>query len=1445
MTNDNGSQNFAARINTDDFRNDAQQIRNEFRKIGQSAENEGNVMDKAFRKIGQRIAEVFAVSKAKDFVVQVAKVRGEFQQLEIAFETMLGSASQAEKLMSQLVKTAATTPFGMSDIANSAKQLLAYGVAAEDVNETLIRLGDIAAGLSIPINDLAYLYGTTMTQGRVFTQDLRQFMGRGIPLAEELAKQFGVTKDKVGELVTAGKVGFPEVKKAIWDLTDAGSKFGGLMEAQSKTITGQISNIEDSVEQMFNNLGKQSEGIISGALSVVSDLVENYEQVGRVLAGLIETYGVYKAAVMAATAVQSIATEVAAGYTLAETFQFKALLAAEKAQALLNKTMLANPYVLAATACAALVAVLISQRTEQERVNDAYKDYMSKQDEVIKKEQEHREKIEKLIQIAGDESLSTESRRLALVKLEQKYPSVFEKYDTEAEKLQHILDIKREIAAIDGQNSASNSNNELYNVNKRINELTAKGNAKYQTMTTQYGGTQYYQVGGRTQKEEDELKALQRRREELSTKIRKDKGDAYFANLTGVTNADLEKQIRERQNLLAKMETTGHKKGYVSQGGATGTFTKEELEGQVQLLQSEQNRRAQAIADGNKDFLKEADKAYKEQKERLSKLRSLSDPSKRKNSDMEVGGKLVKDMSETEYFDALKAQEEAVKKAKEKAGAKSGGSGKAIENEKKRLADEAAERKQAIEQYGKDVSEAVRDAELDIRQAQINNLKEGYEKQSQQIQLNYDKLIAENKKREKEMIDALADEKMLEWKNANPKATKAEEIQQKASLNLSASDLSQEQQDILKAYTDEANKYRINANRLALEDMLKDVQTYEQRRAEIEKEFAQKRDALYQKNEDGTFKLDAGGNKQLKEGVTQGNLDELNRQMNEALSAVDEQFAAREDSYQAWCEEIGNLSLKQLEDVLAKAKEELDKLEKTGTADSKKLAEARSKVTKATKALNKEKEKQNLNPQKRTIKEWEDLYKTLNECTKSFEDIGDSIGGAVGEAIKSAGQISTATLSMINGIVTLVNMSATGIVGTAAAGTAAIATMEKASVILAIISAALQIAMAIVNLFNNDGAKQKEIENLQNRIDQLQWELDNADTVRLIEKEGSAVERVRRIYYSMQQQILNEYLTEKQRNNWIIRSFEEMYHEQEIVTRSAQKLADAYANIGYSVDKALGSERYAKTRKDLENISEQQVLIQKQIDAERDKKKTDYDQIDEWEKKIEELGQQAVNIINELMEDILGDSAQDMAQQLGDAFIEAFGAGEDAAEAWGEKVKEIVADVMKRMLVQKFLEEPLGQIFDKYKAKWFPNGIGTNTLDQVIADMGDFANDLNAVGDRFKEMWDALPNSVKNMFTQTAEAEEREASEKGIAQASQETVDELNGRATAIQGHTYSIAENTKILLSVAQQILKSVLNIDENTDGLTGKIDKLNSDVSRLRSSVEDLAVRGVRIKN
>lgn len=269
-------------------------------------ESEGQAMSDVFNKIGKTIGAVFTATMAKELVTNIAKVRGEFQQLEVSFRTMLGSADKANALMAQITQTAAITPFGLQDVANGAKQLLAYGMASEKVNETLIRLGDISAGLSIPLNDLVYLYGTTMTQGRLFTQDFRQFQGRGIPIAEELAKQFGVVKAEVGNLVTAGRVGFPEIEKAIISMTSEGGKFAGLMEAQSKTITGQISNLEDSIDSMFNEIGRANEDAIGGAIEMASTLVENYKEIGEYLMYLVVTYGAYKTATMAVVAVQKI-----------------------------------------------------------------------------------------------------------------------------------------------------------------------------------------------------------------------------------------------------------------------------------------------------------------------------------------------------------------------------------------------------------------------------------------------------------------------------------------------------------------------------------------------------------------------------------------------------------------------------------------------------------------------------------------------------------------------------------------------------------------------------------------------------------------------------------------------------------------------------------------------------------------------------------------------------------------------------------------------------------------------------------------------------------------------------------------------------------------------------------------------------------------------------------
>lgn len=333
-------------------------------------EKNGLGIEDMFNKMTKAAAAFGAGFTAKELIQNIIQVRGEFQQLEVAFTTMLGSSEKANVLMAQLTETAAKTPFDLQGVANGARQLLAYGTSAEDVNETLIRLGNIAAGLSQPLGDLVYLYGTTMTQGRLYTQDLNQFTGRGIPMIKELAKEFGVAESEIKGMVEAGMIGFPEVQKVIQNLTNEGGMFFNLMQEQSKTITGQISNIGDSFSMMLNEIGKANEGIINDALSSVSYLIENYEKVGKILIELVGTYGAYRTALMAITALHNLQATGITALTAKEAIHYSWLVLTQKAQSLLNKTLLANPYVAVAAAVAALglgIYKLVTYQTEAEK----------------------------------------------------------------------------------------------------------------------------------------------------------------------------------------------------------------------------------------------------------------------------------------------------------------------------------------------------------------------------------------------------------------------------------------------------------------------------------------------------------------------------------------------------------------------------------------------------------------------------------------------------------------------------------------------------------------------------------------------------------------------------------------------------------------------------------------------------------------------------------------------------------------------------------------------------------------------------------------------------------------------------------------------------------------------------------------------------------------------
>lgn len=333
-------------------------------------EKNGLGIEDMFNKMTKAAAAFGAGFTAKELIQNIIQVRGEFQQLEVAFTTMLGSSEKANVLMAQLTETAAKTPFDLQGVANGARQLLAYGTSAEDVNETLIRLGNIAAGLSQPLGDLVYLYGTTMTQGRLYTQDLNQFTGRGIPMIKELAKEFGVAESEIRGMVEAGMIGFPEVQKVIQNLTNEGGMLFNLMQEQSKTITGQISNIGDSFSMMLNDIGKANEGIINDALSSVSYLIENYEKVGKILIELVGTYGAYRTALITISAIENLRYQATLAH-MAGLTKMQAIITVLKTKTdALNVAMAKNPYVAVAAAVAALglgIYKLVTYQTEAEK----------------------------------------------------------------------------------------------------------------------------------------------------------------------------------------------------------------------------------------------------------------------------------------------------------------------------------------------------------------------------------------------------------------------------------------------------------------------------------------------------------------------------------------------------------------------------------------------------------------------------------------------------------------------------------------------------------------------------------------------------------------------------------------------------------------------------------------------------------------------------------------------------------------------------------------------------------------------------------------------------------------------------------------------------------------------------------------------------------------------
>lgn len=1382
--NDNGRMNFQARLDNERLRSDAAESQNILHGIGRAAEQEGNNIDAAFRKVGMTIAGVFTAQKALDFGRSILAVRKEIESFEISFRTLLGNKEKADAMFSQIRDFAAKTPLQLKDLSSAAQTMLSFNIDEADIMPMLRSIGDISMGDTQKLQSLTLAFAQMSSTGKLMGQDLLQMINAGFnPLsviAEKTGKSIGTLKDEMSK----GAISADTVKQAFIDATAEGGKFHGMLEQQSQGIEGSISNLQGAIDDMMNDLGTAMQDTLVKGVNFATTIVKHYETIGKCLLGLVVAYGSYKAALLALVAVEKLVA-FAENIRLIMMFR-KELGLLTAAQQAFNITALKNPYIIAGAALVGVITTiyqLTKGTNEWEKANEELNEELERQQKELEELDKERnvtasmheeaakaiageiDKIETLQSAIADETASIQDRRKAIRELQ---------------------------AIVPGYEASLTDEGVLYvNNTNAVNDYIASLENLAIAKALQ---------SKREALQADKLAAELERRE--AVKKREDAVEAARLAREKAAQQRAQSSQQHSRDVSASLGVGGRAGHMMVVADNTAARNREEaIQAELDVAENTLQKRINDVTILDKRIANvEAD------------LRELDEYQRENN---------IKPVQTTHTtYGGTGGNKDGDKESRNAA------------TEAERLKREAQERQKALNEYEATLAEQDKQAEFDLRQQRINLAEQSTQRELEQIKLNYDRMLHENEKRRQEMYDALAEKKIVEYMDAHPTAEQSEVNEYAAGLVFTDADLTEEQRKQLVGYAAFAEEYLVESNKRILNSMLSDVLTYEEQRKKITENYAKRREELYDHDENG----DRTG---LRAGVSEGNLAELDRQEQEALNAVDEQFASREVQYQAWCDAIGELTLKQLEELLAKAQQELDALEANG-GDSTQLATARAKVNKLNDAVKKQRATEELAPKKRTIKEWQDLYSTLNECAGAFDDIGEAVGGTTGEILKAAGQIATSTLSMINGIVTLANSSGTAMAGTAAAASTAISTVEKASVVLTVISAALQVATAIANLFNDDDKKQEEIERLQERIDQLQWELDNRDIIRINNEYGTSLERVCQSIYDTRMEII---AAAQATGNWgqaWRAAFGKISKDAVALEKTVEKLASAYEKMSYTSGKALGEKHYSDYYEQLKNISEQQILIQEQIANEESKKKTDWGQIAEWEQKIEELGAQAKAIIDDMLEDIIGGSAEDIAEELSDAFFEAFANGEDAAEAWGDKVKEIASDIVKKMLVQQMLEGEIGKVFDKYKAQWFKNGQFVGT-EGVKDSMSNFMNDLFAIESTMEQVWAAIPEELKEYLTGDAE---REGVNKGIATASQDSVDELNARATTIQSHTFSISENTKLLVANTTAILGSVQAIEHHTEAISNRMETVETGVKNLRNTLDDIQIQGIKIK-
>lgn len=1377
--------NLTVVIDNDEAIRKFRELQKTAKTVTSSVITDADRMDAAMQRFMATLGKIGVGVSLAGLVKQIAQTRGEFQQLEVAFTTLLQSKEKADALMSQMVDLAAKTPFDLQGVASGARQLLAYGFAAEDITDTLTRLGNVAAGLGLNLQDLTWLYGTTAVQGRLYTRDVMQFQSRGIDLAGELATQLGKTRAEINQMVTDGKIGFPEVQKAIESMTNEGGKFYNLMQEQSKTITGLISNLGDAIDMMFNDIGKSQEGVIAGVLQGTISLVENYQKVLDVLIPLVAAYGTYKAALIAVAAAQKVQATIEATKAILE--QTKMLTRATQAQILFNKAVKANPYVLAASALVALIAAIsrFSNRAKEAAENAESLAKVNKM--VAEQTDEEAARIKSLQDIVNNSNVAYSERKRALDELKGIVPDYHASLTSEGKLINNNTEaIKNYIKAFERSVKLRAVRDELEEAyrqqRKDMNEAEKIISAGTGTTSAGiYGGPSNVHT---------------MRREYTPEEKKKIRMDAYLK--TAPIIRELNDEIVASS--LAVEDSTGK----------TIINVTENLKDAQKAYSDAKTALDKARRDGSDiSVVKEKQNAVDSAKKALDEAKKLAG----------VDDKTIKatTKSQKELSDAILANDLALQKSRVDI---------LKDGREKRLAGIDLENRQTIEKIEKERLEAIEAAkkgggtlskeENSKFDARIDNANIYTKNQVDSINKEYADDLEDTYRKITSVF--LSEE---EKKRAGIKKT-YDDWRKEAQESLEAGNITQQQYDDLMGYLGQAEDFE------SIKNALDEFETFQEKKVRIAKEYDDKIADIQKRNTEGQF---------------DANIKEAERQKKEAIDAINKEVADREGVFSDWADSILNMGLKKLEKKLTEAKDILATQGDSLSDEEKAMLEAKiAALEKQIKAA-----KRNKETGKQSIENWKDTATAMNAVAESARNIIENIDG-IDEGFKNAisdvvdfsdgmGQMSNAVAGIKESLNNKDTLGAiTGIAGAVSLG---IGLVTKLFSLFKRKDYMAEFRKEVEKL-NRELARTK----LQASLDD-----DGSQTIFGDNTWENAKKNVNALNVALQtyNKTLGSIADRKQYSGLfaILADFRGI---KSTFDNASESIANMQVKIRHSTwfrSAKYTSLKDAVPELFNNDGSVNMDALEKFIGTDTFKKLSDENQqylqnmSEDWE-----VYQDALEKVKDYLSGIFGDLGNTMT----DALVDAFASGTDAAEAFADSVSEMLEKLGKQMIYSVTLAPVMDKAQEKMMEIMKNEGLSDQSkfnsyvsiLDQLIGDVEEQQGAFNSLLEQYQNI---ASGKGFDIFTPDSSTSQ-EASSGEFQTLSQDTGKELNGRFTAIQEYTANIRDDVRLILAQNGQKLNEMTNIRDIAIQLNGNVAIIKGHTSHLEE-MDDKLGRMVKIMN